>query len=150
MGLKPPAITQTYHFDASPERMFKYLTDPKDLTKWFLGRAQIKPKTGSSYKFTWRGGFSHTGRVKKAVPDKSLTLTWPDKIKGKVYETQVSFLIAKKGKGCVVKLRHIGFEEGADWLWLFGAIQSGWAYYMTNLKSVADHGTDLRSDFDSP
>ncbi len=120
------------------------------MTKWFLKDAKIRPLAGSTYKFTWHGGFSHVGKVEKVVPGKALVLTWPDVIKGKEYKTKVSFSITRKGKGTVVKLKHTGFKEGNDWLWLFGAVQSGWAYYMTNLKSVVSQGKDLRSDYDSP
>ncbi len=150
MGFKPPVIEQKYYFDATAETMVRYLTDRKELVKWLLSDARIKPEVGSTYKFTWRGGSNHAGKVEKVVPGKTLVLTWPNVIRGKEYRTKVSFSIAKKGRGSVVKLRHTGFKEGDDWLWLFGAIQSGWAYFMTNLKSVVSQGKDLRSDFDGP
>jgi uncharacterized protein YndB with AHSA1/START domain len=144
------AIRQEYYFEASPETVFGALTKPKQLTKWFLSDAVMRPKSGSSYKFTWEGGYSHTGKVKKIVPNRTLVLTWPDRQKGKLYVTQVAFTLSKKGGGTLLKLKHTGFKEGDDWVWLFGAIQSGWAYYITNLKSVLSQGKDLRSEYDSP
>jgi len=143
-------VKQRYFYNADPDEVFNALTKPKRLVKWFLEDAKIKPKEGSSYTFTWGGGFSHTGKVEKVVTDRSLVLSWPDTIKGKVYTTRASFTLAKKGKGTLLDLVHTGFKEGPDWVWLYGAIQSGWAYYLTNLKSVLNEGVDLRSKYDNP
>lgn len=150
MPSKTLVIEQEYYYDATPEKVFKALTAPKKLVKWFLSGAKIKPKEGSSYTFTWSGGFSHTGKVEEADPGRKLVMTWPDKFDGKLYETRVAFTLRKKGKGTLLKVKHTGFKEGDDWIWLFGAVQSGWAYYLMNLKSVLSQKTDLRSEFDSP
>jgi len=147
---KKLVIEQEYYYNATPELVFKALTVAENLRRWFLKDAKIGPKEGSSYTFTWEGGFSHTGKVEKVERDRKLVLSWPDKIKGKIYETQAAFTLKKKGKGTLLKVKHTGFKEGDDWIWLFGAVQSGWAYYLTNLKSVLTHGIDLRSEFDSP
>ncbi|MBI3859586.1 MAG: SRPBCC domain-containing protein [Thaumarchaeota archaeon] len=148
--MKKLVISQAYYVDAPPEVVFKALTQPKQLTKWFLSSAKIRPIEGTSYTFTWNGGSSHTGKVKRVTPNRSLVLTWPDRFKGKTYITEASFSLSKKGTGTMLKLKHTGFKEGDDWLWLFGAVQSGWAYFLTNLKSVLSGGKDLRSKYDSP
>ncbi len=150
MAAKRPVVEQAYYFEAGPQTLFRCLTTRRELVRWFLSDAKIKPEAGTDYTFAWHGGYSHAGVVRKVVKDKSLVLSWPDKIGGKVYETEVSFTLSKKGKGAMLKLRHTGFKDGKDWVWLFGAVQSGWAYYMTNLKSVLLQGKDLRSDFDNP
>jgi uncharacterized protein YndB with AHSA1/START domain len=82
-----------------PDDVFKALTKPKRLAKWFLKDAKINPKEGSSYTFTWQGWFGRTGKVVKVVPDKVLALSWSDKIEGELYPTRVSFTLTKKGKG---------------------------------------------------
>lgn len=143
-------IEQAYYYPVPPEKVFKALTKKKTLVKWFLKDATIKPKAGSAYKFVWEGGYTHDGKVEEVDLGKRIVLTWPDKIKGKTYETKVSFTLAKKGKGTMLKVKHTGFKEGNDWVWLYGAVQSGWAYYLTNLKSVLAEGVDLRSEYDAP
>jgi uncharacterized protein YndB with AHSA1/START domain len=147
---RKPIVRQEYYFESSPETVFNALTEPEELAKWFLGAARMNPKQGGSYTFTWQGGSRHSGKVKKFVRNRALVLTWHDKVKGGLYPTQVSFALSPKGKGTLLRVRHTGFKDGADWLWLFGAIQSGWAYFLTNLKSVLRQGMDLRSEYDSP
>jgi len=147
---KKSVVEQEYYYDAAPEAVFRALTVPKELARWFLRDAKISPKEGSSYRFTWEGGFSHKGKVEEVQPGRKLVLSWPDELEGKVYETQAMFTLKKKGKGTLLKVKHTGFKKGDDWIWLYGAIQSGWAYYLTNLKSVLSQGADLRSEYDSP
>ena len=149
MASKKIVIKQQYYFECPRETVFEALTEPKQLVKWFLIEARIKLKEGSRYKFTWQGGSSNTGIVKKVVPDRFLVLSWPDRVNGKLYPTQASFTLSRKGKGTLLTLKHTGFKEGDDWIWLYGAIQSGWAYFLTNLKSVLSQGADLRSKYDS-
>jgi len=146
--MKPLVVEQQYYYDASPQKVFAALTKPKKLVKWFLKDAKIKPKEGTSYTFTWDAGASHTGKVKKVVPDRTLVLSWPDTIEGKIYLTEATFTLRPKGDGTILKITHVGFKEGDDWIRLYGAVQSGWAYFLTNLKSVMAEGVDLRSKHD--
>ncbi len=40
---------QVYYFEnAQPEKVFKALTDPKILVKWFLSKAKLDPKKGGT------------------------------------------------------------------------------------------------------
>lgn len=142
-------IEQEYFFDTTPEIVFKALTEPKELAKWFLSKAKIDARRGGDYEFTWQGGYKHSGKVMKFVKNKTLVLSWPDKFEsGKVFTTQAAFTLSRKGNGTLLKLKHTGFKKGDEWIWLYGAIQSGWAYFLTNLKSVLAQGVDLRSRYD--
>jgi len=148
--MKNRTITQTYFYEAPPEAVFKALTEPKQLAKWFLKSAKITPVEGSTYTFTWEGYDRQTGKVVKVVPSKLLALTWPNSFKGKTFPTDARFTLKRKGTGTLLTVKHTGFKEGDDWVWLYGAVQSGWAYFLTNLKSVLSQGKDLRSKHDEP
>ena len=141
-------VVQRYFYNSPPEKVFSALTDPEMLVNWFLAKATITPKTGTKYTFAWNGGSRHTGKVKRVVRNRLLVLSWPDKVKGKAYLTEARFALTRKVGGTMLELRHSGFKEGDDWVWLYGAIQSGWAYFLMNLKSVLYQGVDLRSKFD--
>jgi hypothetical protein len=88
------------------------------------------------------------GKVKTADPSKTLRVQWVDRFEGKVLETEARFVLVKRGKGTQLTVTHRGFKAGKKWVALYGAIESGWAYYLTNLRSVLEHGIDLRSDRD--
>jgi uncharacterized protein YndB with AHSA1/START domain len=136
---------QSYYFKAPVTEVFQSLTDSKKLTKWFLSKAKIIPTKGGSYSFDWFGGYHMTGKVKQFDPNKAVSFSWTDKLKsGQVANTTASFKVAKKGKGTLLKLRHTGFKDPEH----FADCSSRWGYYLTNLKSVLDHHTDLRSKYD--
>ncbi len=85
------------------------------------------------------------GKVKGFEEGDAISFSWHDKIaSGKMVETLASFEVKKKGKGTLLRLRHSGFHDPEH----FAECSSRWAYYLTNLKSVIDHGVDLRSKYD--
>jgi uncharacterized protein YndB with AHSA1/START domain len=136
---------QSYYFKASPEKVFRALTDPKGLVRWFLAKAKVDPKKGGSYSFDWIGGYHMTGKVKGFEKNENVSYSWTDKLpSGEVANTTASFKVAKKGDGTLLKLRHTGFKDAEH----FAECSSRWAYYLTNMKSVLDHGADLRSKYD--
>jgi uncharacterized protein YndB with AHSA1/START domain len=143
--LKSFVIEQTYYFHAPFEEVFKALVDSKMLAKWFLSEAKVVPKKGGSYSFDWIGGYHMTGIVEQFAKNKAVAFSWSDRLRnGKLAKTTVSFKIAKKGHGTLLRLRHTGFEDPEH----FAECSSRWGYYLTNMKSVVDHDTDLRSQYD--
>lgn len=143
---RPPSIEQTFYYEVPPERVFAALTEPGEIVKWFADRAEVSPKKGGSFRLTWKAGYTMRGKVKAYDPPRKLHLTWIDRFEGgKAFETEARFTFAKKGKGTQLTLNHRGFKPGKKWVSLYGSIQSGWAYYLTNLRSVLEHGIDLRS-----
>ena len=147
---KIPAIQQTFYLAVPPNRVFAALTRPRQLAKWFLEKATITPKPGSTFEFTWRGGYSMKGKVEGVSAPRRLELEWVDRFDGdRTLRTRVRFALRKRGKGTLLTVTHRGFKSGKKWVLLYGGVQSGWAYYLTNLKSVLEHGFDLRSRLDS-
>ena len=147
---KPPAVEQTFYYAVPAAQVFGALTEPKGLCRWFLEDAEIELRKGAPFRFTWVGGYSMKGKVRKFRAGRSVEFAWNDRFpRGKVFRTVARFELQRKGSGTLLSLRHSGFKSGRKWWLLRGAIQSGWAYYLTNLKSVLEHGTDLRSEHDS-
>lgn len=148
--VKTPTIEQTFYYAVAPERVYAAFTEPSELTRWFADQAKVAAKKGGAYRLTWSTGYTMRGKVKRAEPGKELVVTWVDRFEGgRVFETEARFTFAKRGRGTQLKVTHRGFKSGKRWIALYGAIQSGWAYYLTNLRSVVEHGIDLRSDRDA-
>ena len=133
---------QAYQFRASPSKVFRALTDPKGLVSWFLSDAHVDPQSGGEFRFEWRGGYQMTGKVLRFTKGKSVSFLWVDRLpNGKVAETEATFRVAHQGRGSLLKLRHSGFTVPEH----YAECSARWAYFLTNLKSVLDHGVDLRS-----
>ena len=146
---KSRTIKQGIYIKAPPRKIFRSLTEPRLLRKWFLSAAKLSPRKGGNYEFTWHGGYKHSGKVLDYLRDKRLSLSWPGVMGGKLLgNTRVTFRLKPKGDGTFLELVHSGFKSGNQWIELYGAVSSGWAYFLTNLKSVVQHGRDLRSPQD--
>jgi uncharacterized protein YndB with AHSA1/START domain len=147
---KIPPIEQTFYYAVPPEKLFTEFIEPTELSKWFVEKAEFRAKKGGTFRFTWPGGYTMRGKVKTVDPPKKLHLLWVDRFgRGRVFETEARFTFTKRGKGTQLSLSHRGFKSGKKWVALYGGIQSGWAYYLTNLRSVVEHGIDLRSERDA-
>jgi uncharacterized protein YndB with AHSA1/START domain len=133
---------------ASPKKVFKSISQPKFLTRWMLDDATLSPRKGGRYAFTWEDGPTHTGRVLEFVRGKGMTITWQWPGKEDLLLTKLRFSVEPKEGGTVLRLRHSGFPKHARWVDLYGGAIQGWTYFMMNLKSVLDHGDDLRSKYD--
>jgi hypothetical protein len=51
---KTTEIKKSIVMDASPEVVFKAITDPDELTNWFPDQAILEPKVGGRMKFSFR------------------------------------------------------------------------------------------------
>ena len=147
---KIPTVEQSFYYAVPPERVYSALTEPDELTRWFADKAEIALKKGGAFRLTWSTGYTMRGKVKSAAPGKKLQVAWVDRFeRGKVFETEARFVFTKRGRGTQLTVTHRGFKSGKRWVALYGGIESGWAYYLTNLRSVLEHGIDLRSDRDT-
>jgi uncharacterized protein YndB with AHSA1/START domain len=143
------SVKQRYFVKAPPEKVFRALTQPSLLRKWFVASARFSPRTGGNYTFSWGGEMIQSGKVLSYARDKSLSLSWPQVQRGKpLGMTRATFKLKPKGDGTILDVNHTGFKSGTLWNENYSAVCSGWAYFLMNLKSVLQHGRDLRAEQD--
>jgi uncharacterized protein YndB with AHSA1/START domain len=134
--------------EASPKKVFKAISQPDRLTRWFADEATLSLRKGGRYSLSWEGGPTHTGRVVQSVRGKSFTLAWQWPGREKLGVTKLKLSVEPKKRGTVVKFTHSGFRSGGAWVDLYDGAIRGWTYFLMNLKSVLEHGHDLRSPHD--
>lgn len=126
--------------------MFRTLTDPELRTKRLFSDAKPTPNQGEEFSLNSIGGYPMDGKVLRYEPPRAVSFLWTDKLpSGRPVETQVAFRFTRKRNGTVPTLRHSGFRDPRH----YADCSSRWAYFLTNLKSVLDHGADLRSSLDA-
>ena len=146
MPPKKRMMIQRYLYQAKPEKVFRALTDAKELTKWFLKEARVQLKKGGKMKFVWSPKDKHENKILDLVPNKRLRMTWPTMGWGGTpkTDTYVTFSLTPKGKSTLLQIEHTGFGPGEEWVMYYAGTYSGWTYYLLNLKSWLEHGIDLR------
>jgi uncharacterized protein YndB with AHSA1/START domain len=81
-------IRKTIIIEASPEIVFKAITEPEEITQWFqyADQAIVEPKVGGKFRLIaldevhpeWKLGRDYVmqGTIKEFVPNKKLSYTW--------------------------------------------------------------------------
>lgn len=88
------------------------------------------------------------GKVLEFVRGKRITLTWQWPGQEQLGVTKLRLSVEPKPGGTVLTFAHSGFQRRGAWVDLYDGAIHGWTYFMMNLKSVLDHGHDLRSPLD--
>jgi uncharacterized protein YndB with AHSA1/START domain len=148
MAARTVGLRQSYFYRTTPRRVFAALTEPDQIVRWFLARAELPLEKGATYRFEWAGGYSHTGHVLDVVRDRRLKLEWPNAAGSHRFLTQVTFTLRRAGVGTFLTVDHRGFPRTPTGIAQYGGTQSGWAYYLLNLRSVLEFDRDLRSPRD--
>jgi len=139
-------VKQRYFIKAPPSKVFKAITEPRLLKRWFLVSAKFSPRKGGNYTFSWGGSMVQSGKVLSYARDKSLSLSWPQVQREKpLGMTRATFRLKPKENGTILDVTHTGFKSGTLWTENYAAVCSGWAYFLMKLKSLLQHGRDLRS-----
>src|SRR5712692_2933415 len=77
-------IKKSIIINASPEVIFKAITDPNELTNWFPDNAVFDGRMGGKVRFTFNKErskeldreHSSEGTVKEFIPNKKVSYTW--------------------------------------------------------------------------
>jgi len=138
-------VRKSIVINASPEVIFKAITDPQQLTQWFPDQAILEPRVGGKMKFSFQKEKSpkdHTrtsaafpeGTVKEFIPNKKLSYTWKHMDIPEFPETLVTWKLEEidvnKTK---VELVHSGFT-GREERKSVKEHDQGWSYFLDRLK----------------
>jgi uncharacterized protein YndB with AHSA1/START domain len=133
-------IEKNVVIDASPEVVFKAITDPKELTNWFPDHAIMEAKLGGKVKFSFYKDKERKdrelecipeGTIIELIPNKKVSYTWHQPNIPDFPRTVVTWELEEIADNKTrVKLLHTGFEPGR----LFKH-DEGWSYYLNRLQS---------------
>ena len=143
-------IKKNIVIEASPEVVFKAITDPQELTNWFPDQAVFEPKVGGKVRFFFykeKSEEKHTrtidyfpeGTVKEFIPNKKVTYTWQLKDIPEFPETIVTWELEEidvnKTKLVLIHSGFTGKEEGKL---SFKEHDQGWTYFLGRLEKYCE------------
>lgn len=130
-------IRMSATLDATPEQVWKALTDPAELARWFPLRSGGTPGPDGKVLLSWGDDSEWWTNITAWEPHRHLQ--WTD--------TQVPgapppfvldwYITTEKGK-TVLRGVHSGFGSGADWDAMYDGIEGGWMFFMRNLRHYFD------------
>lgn len=122
-------ISQTYHIDASIEKVWDALVNSKSIDAWGGGDAVMSDRLEA---FSLWDGEIH-GKNLEVIPNKKLVQEWFawDETLG---TSTVTFTLSQDGKETVVELEHAGVPESE-----YEDVESGWKnFYMEPLIAYVE------------
>lgn len=104
---------------AKPEKVFRALTDPQELAKWWTGvggikQAKIDLRVGGAYSFEFRGHDGGTvvmhGEYRVVEPPRRFAMTWVSPEFPNL-DTLVAFELEPVASGTRLTIRHSGLAD---------------------------------------
>lgn len=131
-------IKKNIVIDATPEAVFKAITDPNELTQWFPDQAILEPKIGGKMKFSFfktdseyrQMDYFPEGTITEIIPNKKISYTWQEPNIPGFPNTVVTWELEKmEDNKTRLKLFHTGFkpDETAK------KHNEGWSHFLGQL-----------------
>ena len=136
-------LRKTIVINASPEVIFKAITDPEELTQWFPDKAVFQPSTGGKVSFDFSEkqsekevGCKVRGTIVEFISNKKISYTWErTDTRSKNSKTLVTWELEKiKDDGTKVNLKHTGFTTSD----MAKEHDEGWTYFLPRLKKYCE------------
>ena len=130
-------ITKEQFIKATPERVFKALTQKEELEHWFVPKADIDLKPGGTFRVEMAPGIGEHGKVKAVEPSQLFSFTWEAL---SPTPTTLTFMLTKEQDGTLVTFTHSGIGEGEGWE-IYTNIGKMWDAHLKDLTSWIETGT---------
>jgi uncharacterized protein YndB with AHSA1/START domain len=125
-------IETTVEIAASPAAVWKAITDPRELERWFPLQARVTPGEGGEVFLSWGPPWEGVSRIDAWEPERRL------RTRGFLEHgdaSMVEYTLEARGGKTVLRLVQSGFAKGGDWEdELFGGTERGWRYELRSLR----------------
>lgn len=149
LAASPEAPSDTSHRSAeyvvpiaAPlQAVWKALTDPRELERWFPFTASVTPGLGGHFTLRWRD--VHVGddwQIFEWEPDRHLRIGMP-KPDGAPTPAHVitDFVLEDQGGKTVLRVVASGFDADAKWDTFFSGVRRGWRFELGSLRHYLEH-----------
>ena len=134
---------------ASPAEVYLALTEPHELSRWFVSEASIDLRPGGSYRWVFGEGTGAAGADAQVTsgtfsaihPQESVRLN--TRIEGE--ETELEFRLDPWRDGCIVTVSHSGFPGEESWDDTFRSVDQGWQSEIQILKLYMEEARGMIS-----
>jgi len=135
---------------ATPEEVFRAVTDPEQIVKWFAPYARVEPRVGGGYDISWAPDMKGSGVISVWDPPKHFAQYSERSVayncEGKPVETgtpqkiAIDYYIEAIGNGMTrLRLVQSGFGPEAAWEDEYEATKSGWGEFLRQLKTLLEN-----------
>jgi len=148
MSLEPDrASRHSLGIHASPAEVYRALTDPAELVRWFVSAAEVDLRPGGAFRWIFGRASGDLGPQPLVTTGEFAAVVKHEMLRLKVLiedvETELEFRIDAWRDGAVLTVTHAGFPGDEEWDETFRAIDRGWQTEMHALKIVLERGRGM-------
>jgi len=145
-------IELTVEIDAPPEAVWEAISSAEEVQRWFPLNAEIEPGVGGTFTIDWGPDVRGTGDIdvwEEGRRVRYIERPWgepdPDAV-----PVAVEYTIESQGGKTVLRIVNSGFSAEADWADYIDTLDTGWRYFLYNLKHYLERhrGTPRRMVWD--
>ena len=134
---------------ATPDEVWKAITDPAEIARWFALQAETRPGKGGEIVYRW-GEFVGRCPILEWKPPVQLRTGWleaPATPAGEGSALVVDWFVERSGTKTVLRLVHSGFGPDARWDKEYDGTKRGWTFELQGLKHYLERqrGKDRRA-----
>jgi uncharacterized protein YndB with AHSA1/START domain len=136
--------------DATPEAVWKAITDPEELANWFPISAEASPGPGGTITYHWGHEFTAALSILEWTPPRHLRTTWMEAVMPQDSDREerrrvaVDWYLEGAGGKTVLRLVHSGFDPEASWEDEFDGTRRGWTYELRSLRHYLERHRGVR------
>ncbi len=139
----------TINLAATPEAVFRAITDPEQIVKWFAPYATVDPRVGGKFAISWSPDKPGNGVISALDAPRHLAVNTERSVaynsKGQPVETGtprqivVEYFVEPLDEG-ITRLRLVqsGFGPEPAWDEEYESTRTGWAYFLAKLKKLLE------------
>jgi uncharacterized protein YndB with AHSA1/START domain len=135
-------FTMSIDINASPEDVWRALTDAGELVRWFPLEARVKSGKGGSVFWGWHDNWAWESQIETWEPGRTLRLIENraafdangKPMEGPTQKMAMEFTLETHGGITRLRLVHSGFGQGANWDDELDGISGGWQVELRGLK----------------
>jgi uncharacterized protein YndB with AHSA1/START domain len=132
---------------ASPAEVYRALTDPAVLTRWFVSEAVVDLQPGGAFRWVFGRASGDPGPAPLQTSGIFLSIKRQESMVLRAVleelETEIEFRIDPWRDGAILTVSHSGFPGDEEWDDTFRAIDRGWQTELHVLKVFLERGRDL-------
>ena len=138
----PRSFTMSLDLDATPDEVWRALTDASELVRWFPLQARVTPGAGGSMFWSWDDKWAWESTIEVWEPGKRLTLVENRPpfdasgapLPGPPQRVAMEFTLETHQGRTRLRLVHAGFGQGASWDDELDGISGGWQSELRGLR----------------
>ena len=140
--IRMPDIFHDFPIRAEPSEVFRAVSTPDGLNRWWTLKANGTPAEGERYALFFGEPYDWRASVTRCVPGAAFELQMEES-DADWQGSRVGFELAKTGAGTRVKFYHVGWPTANDH---YRTSSYCWAMYLRVLRRHLEHGENVPYD----